>query len=131
MKAWNHMYTLKMKFVGHASSKFCWTHFSASGISFILYNFLIKLVTHWRKLKVSVFLVMIYQPQINLLKTFKNADSTYIRFNKGQYIKKKKTQSEEQILCSSFVQVYLGSNSVKFFPTFFPNLLAVWFWEIF
>ena len=50
---------------------------------------------------------------------------------KVNILKKKKTQSEEQILCSSFVQVYLGSNSVKFFPTFFPNLLAVWFWEIF
>lgn len=34
----------------------------------------------------SVFPVMLYKPQVNLLKTSKNADSTYIRCNKGSWI---------------------------------------------
>ena len=37
----------------------------------------------------------------------------------------KKTQSEEQVLCSRSGQVYPGPDSDKFFPTLFSNLLAV------
>lgn len=130
MKAWNHIYTLEMKFVGHTSSKFCWTYFSASGISSILYNFLIKVMTHWRKLKVSQFFQLCYI-SFRLISWRHPKMLTALTSDLTKVHVFKQNKTKQKVKNRLFGQVYPGSNSDKSFPSLFPNLLAVWWWEIF
>lgn len=70
MKSYFHT---KIKFIKHASSNAFSAEHVLVLVALVLYSFLIKLSTHRRKLKISVFPVTLYKSRVNLFEDMPGA----------------------------------------------------------